>query len=79
MEQTEIFTANNDAAPKPFSGMIPEWAEQDAVVLAWPGEMMDWASRIEQIRACYTGIIETITHFEPIILLYHPLDTPLSA
>lgn len=76
MEQTEIFTANNDAAPEPFSGMIPEWAEQDAVVLAWPGEIMDWAPRIEQVRACYAGIIEAITHFEPVILLHHPLDTP---
>lgn len=59
-----------------YIGMIPEWAEQDAVALAWPSETMDWACRIDAIRSCYIGIVQAISRFEPVILLHHPLDDP---
>lgn len=48
---------------------IPEWAEQDLVLLSWPNADMDWASRLPEIEACYHGIAEAILEWEDLLIL----------
>lgn len=40
--------------------MLPEWAQLDAVILAWPHANTDWAPWLEQARATYRTIISAI-------------------
>ena len=49
--------------------LLPEWAEQDAVLLAWPHENTDWAANLAQIELVYLEIIAAITRFERVVLL----------
>lgn len=49
--------------------LIPEWAEQDLVLLSWPDAEMDWASRLPEIEACYRGIAEAILEWEDLLIL----------
>ena len=48
---------------------IPEWAEQDLVLLSWPNADMDWASRLPEIEVCYRGIAEAILEWEDLLIL----------
>jgi len=49
--------------------LFPEWAEQDAILLAWPHPDTDWADNLEQIESTYVNLIANITRFEKVILL----------
>lgn len=40
--------------------LLPEWAEQEAVVLVWPDEQTDWAYILDEIRQTYVEFIEAI-------------------
>lgn len=51
--------------------LIPEWAEQDAVMLAWPHDETDWANNLPQIEQVYIDLIRQITRFEKVLLLVH--------
>ena len=48
---------------------LPEWVEQDLVLLSWPNETMDWASRLPQIEACYKQMVEAILAYEDLLIL----------
>ena len=50
-------------------GLIPEWAPQDAVLLAWPDETMDWADNLAEIRSCYLLMVRALLDYVPVILL----------
>lgn len=39
---------------------LPEWAPQDAVMLAWPHESTDWAPWLAEIDVCYAGLVKAI-------------------
>lgn len=39
---------------------LPEWAPQDAVMLAWPHASTDWAPWLSEIDACYVGLVKAI-------------------
>lgn len=39
---------------------LPEWAPQDAVMLAWPHASTDWAPWLNDIDACYVGLVKAI-------------------
>ncbi|PWE00155.1 agmatine deiminase family protein [Marinilabilia rubra] len=47
----------------------PEWAPQDAVILAWPHDNTDWAPILQEARDCFKEIIEAIARFEDVIVL----------
>lgn len=48
---------------------LPEWAPQDAVMLAWPHASTDWAPWLDEIDACYVGLVRAIAHAAtPLIL-----------
>ena len=44
--------------------LLPEWAEQEAVVLVWPDEQTDWAYILDEIRQTYVEFIEAIAWYE---------------
>lgn len=53
-------------APTTF---LPEWAPQDAVMLAWPHASTDWAPWLDEIDACYVGLVKAIAQAAtPVIL-----------
>ncbi len=53
---------------KPFS-MLPEWAPQQAVMLAWPHEATDWAPWLEAIERDYVELAAAIAgEVMPLIL-----------
>lgn len=41
--------------------MLPEWLDQEAVILAWPDGETDWAQWIDQVRTTYHQLISAIT------------------
>ena len=45
--------------------MLPEWAPQDAILLAWPHSKTDWAPMLTEVQRTYCDIIDQITRFEP--------------
>lgn len=53
---------------------IPEWAEQDLVLLAWPNAEMDWAKRLPEIETCYRGIAEAILAWEDLLIIAKDTD-----
>lgn len=46
-----------------------EWEPQDAVLLAWPNETMDWAYCLEDAQQTFAEIRATIERFEPVIMV----------
>lgn len=51
------------------SRMLPEWTDQDAVLLAWPHEASAWAPWIGAIEATYRNLAAAIARFEPLVVL----------
>lgn len=49
-----------------------EWEKQRAILLSFPHANSDWASHIDEARACFAEIIRAITQFEKVIIC---LDT----
>lgn len=46
-----------------------EWAEQDAVLLAWPHADTDWCDMLDEVVECYKHIAEAILATEPLIVV----------
>ena len=40
-----------------------------SVLISWPNETMDWASRLPQIEACYKQMAESILAYEDLLIL----------
>jgi agmatine deiminase len=52
-----------------MNGMVPEWARQEAVLLAWPHEDTDWKPWLESIQQDYVELAVAIsTEAVPLIL-----------
>lgn len=49
--------------------MIPEWEEQDLVLLTWPHSDTDWADMLPEIEACYLEIVRSILRYEDVLIL----------
>lgn len=56
-------------------GLIPEWEPQDAVLLAWPDETMDWSETLTEIRSCYILMVRALLDHVPVILLAQDADS----
>lgn len=61
-----------------YYGLLPEWAPQDSVLLAWPHSHSDWLPVLEEVHRGYVALICAITRFEPVIILCDHGETPLS-
>ncbi|MGB3724339.1 MAG: agmatine deiminase family protein [Glaciecola sp.] len=50
--------------------LLPEWAEQEAVILAWPHNDTDWAANLSAVRETYLQLIKQInlTHASVVLL-----------
>jgi agmatine/peptidylarginine deiminase len=49
--------------------LLPEWAEQEAVLLAWPHESTDWAANLDDARATYFALISAINKSKAVVIL----------
>ena len=53
--------------------LLPEWASQEAVLLAWPDAKTDWAPWLEQARFTYLELIGQLNQANtPVIMLIKP-------
>ena len=53
---------------KPHITLPAEWAEQDAVLIAWPHPDTDWNYMLDEVEACYMSVAEAISNHEPPII-----------
>lgn len=49
--------------------MLPEWEQQEAIILAWPDMDTDWAPWLTEARLCYLELIKSITDNHTGVLL----------
>lgn len=49
--------------------LLPEWCEQDAILLAWPHAETDWSPNLAAIEDTYLEIIKHTTRFQKVVLL----------
>ena len=40
--------------------LLPEWAPQEAIILAWPDDKTDWQPWLADVRQVYLTIIATL-------------------
>jgi agmatine/peptidylarginine deiminase len=51
--------------------LLPEWAEQSAVLLSWPHSETDWAPLLESVEQCYQDITLAICRFQKVVIVCH--------
>jgi agmatine/peptidylarginine deiminase len=49
--------------------LLPEWAEQEAVILAWPHANTDWASNLSATQQTYIELINAINGAQAVVIL----------
>jgi agmatine/peptidylarginine deiminase len=49
--------------------LLPEWADQEAVILAWPHKYTDWIDNLEHAQECYLRLIEAINVANAVVIL----------
>lgn len=54
--------------------LLPEWAHQEAVILAWPNEQTDWVDNLLDVTECYLALIQAINDSEATVILLCPLN-----
>lgn len=57
---------------QPQYTLLPEWSEQEAVILAWPHAQTDWANNLRAVQDTYIDIIWTLSTCDASILLLCP-------
>ncbi len=54
--------------------LIPEWEEQDLVLLTWPHEDTDWSEMLSEVTQCYLDIAKAILKYEDLLVLSQTPD-----
>ena len=54
--------------------LIPEWEEQDLVLLTWPHEETDWSEMLSEVTQCYLDIAKAILKYEDLLVLSQTPD-----
>lgn len=49
--------------------LIPEWEEQDLVLITWPHVETDWGEILPEVEACYMDIARAVLRFEDLLIL----------
>jgi agmatine deiminase len=49
--------------------LLPEWAEQEAVILAWPNADTDWQPWLDEVQVTYLNLITAINDANAIVIL----------
>ena len=51
--------------------LLPEWAEQDAVMLTWPHKDTDWADNLARVEPVYVELAKHITTQQQLVIVAH--------
>lgn len=51
--------------------LLPEWAEQDAVMLTWPHKDTDWADNLARVEPVYVELAKHITTQQKLVIVAH--------
>ena len=51
--------------------LLPEWAEQDAVMLTWPHKNTDWAENLARVEPVYVALAKHITAVQQLVIVAH--------
>jgi len=51
--------------------LLPEWAEQDAVMLTWPHKDTDWADNLARVEPVYIELAKHITTQQKLVIVAH--------
>lgn len=51
--------------------LLPEWAEQDAVMLTWPHIDTDWADSLTDVEPVYVNLAKHITCQQQLVIVAH--------
>ena len=51
--------------------LLPEWAEQDAVMLTWPHKNTDWADNLAAVEPVYIALCQHITARQGVVIVAH--------
>lgn len=49
--------------------LLPEWAPQSAILLAWPHDHSDWAATLPAIEALYLDLVEEIGRRQRVVVI----------
>ncbi len=52
-----------------MEGLIPEWDEQDALLISWPHKNSDWAYILEEVESTYRTIAEKVLAYQHLVIL----------
>jgi agmatine/peptidylarginine deiminase len=45
-----------------------EWEAQSAILIAWPHDGTDWATRLGEVEDTYVALVAAITRFQPVVI-----------
>ena len=51
--------------------LLPEWAQQDAVMLTWPHKDTDWADNLARVEPVYVELAKHITTQQQLVIVAH--------
>ncbi len=51
--------------------LLPEWAEQDAVMLTWPHQDTDWAAILTVVEPVYVALCQAISQQQDVVIVAH--------
>ena len=51
--------------------LLPEWAEQDAVMLTWPHQATDWCDNLAAVEPVYVQLCQHISHVQQLVIIAH--------
>jgi len=51
--------------------LLPEWAEQDAVMLTWPHKDTDWADNLARVEPVYVELAKHIATHQELVIVAH--------
>lgn len=51
--------------------LLPEWAEQDAVMLTWPHLDTDWSDILDKVEPVYIALCQQISQVEDVVIVAH--------
>ena len=49
--------------------LLPEWAEQDGVMLTWPHKDTDWADNLARVEPVYIELAKHITSQQHLVIV----------
>lgn len=61
------------------NGLLPEWVEQDAVLIAWPHKNSDWNSMLDEVEKTYVELSQAILRYEKLVVLLPPEDIGIAS